>query len=184
MLNGLLKPIQRTRPLLLASPYDSPFGPLALLVDAEGSLHRIAFLDDLDDDLPKSLERYGSIQRDDTASQGVRRQLDAYFDGKRWTFDLPLADLGTEFQQQVWNTLQTIPAGQTWSYRQLAEHIGRPKAVRAVGRANALNPIPIVIPCHRLVGSDGSLTGFAGGLEMKRRLIEHERRAPSSRNPN
>lgn len=163
--------------MLLASPYDSPFGPLALLVDAEGTLHRIAFLDDLHEDLASTLERYGPIRRDDQASASVRRQLDAYFDGRRWTFDLPLADLGTDFQKQVWTTLQTIPAGQTWSYRQLAEHIGRPKAMRAVGRANGLNPIPIVIPCHRLVGSDGSLTGFAGGLDMKRALIDHELQA-------
>ena len=104
----------------------------------------------------------------------VIRQLRAYFRGERKEFDLPLAPEGTEFQLRVWNRLRTIPYGETISYAQLAERIGNPKAVRAVGLANGSNPIPIIIPCHRVIGSDGSLTGFGGGLPTKKMLLELE----------
>src|SRR5437899_10094938 len=104
----------------------------------------------------------------------VIRQLQAYFRGELKEFDLPLALEGTEFQLRVWNTLRTIPYGETISYAQLAERLGNPKAVRAVGLANGSNPIPIVIPCHRVIGSDGSLTGFGGGLSTKKMLLELE----------
>jgi methylated-DNA-[protein]-cysteine S-methyltransferase len=162
--------------MLFASPYPSPFGPLALLLDEAAQLHRIAFLASPEEDLRQVFKRYGKVRLDAAPSHEVRHQLDAYYRGQRWHFELPLAPKGTPFQQEVWRYLLEIPVGETRSYRQLAEHIGRPRAVRAVGRANATNPIPIVIPCHRLVGSDGSLTGFAGGLEMKRALLEHESR--------
>ena len=99
------------------------------------------------------------------------KQLGEYFDGKRKTFDLPLAPRGTEFQLTVWKALQTISCGKTCSYGQLAAMIGNPKASRAVGMANNRNPIAIIIPCHRVIGSDGSLTGYAGGLELKEKLI-------------
>jgi methylated-DNA-[protein]-cysteine S-methyltransferase len=101
-------------------------------------------------------------------------QLSAYFSGKLKRFDLALKPAGTAFQQKVWAALQEIPYGERWSYRELAKRIGQPKACRAVGAANGRNPIPIVIPCHRVVGSDGQLTGFAGGLETKRLLLDLE----------
>jgi methylated-DNA-[protein]-cysteine S-methyltransferase len=103
------------------------------------------------------------------------RQLTAYFAGKLRQFDVPLAPDGTAFQQQVWRALCDIPYGETTSYGKLAERIGNPKAVRAVGLANGSNPIAIIIPCHRVIGSDGSLTGYGGGLPVKRTLLELER---------
>jgi methylated-DNA-[protein]-cysteine S-methyltransferase len=104
----------------------------------------------------------------------VRRQLEAYFSGKLREFELPLAMEGTDFQLCVWNALRTIPYGETISYAQLATRIGNPKAVRAVGLANGCNPIPIIVPCHRVIGSDGSLTGFGGGLPTKQKLLDLE----------
>lgn len=102
-------------------------------------------------------------------------QLDEYFAGRREAFDLPLAPEGTAFQRAVWAVLRTIPFGVTWSYAQVARRLGRPKAVRAVGAANGRNPIGIVIPCHRVIGADGSLTGYGGGLPRKRWLLAHEK---------
>lgn len=103
-------------------------------------------------------------------------QLSEYFEGKRQTFDLPLKLYGTKFQIAVWNALLEIPYGETRSYQQIAAAIGNPKACRAVGMANRNNPIWIVVPCHRVIGAAGSLTGYAGGLEMKRSLLELERK--------
>jgi methylated-DNA-[protein]-cysteine S-methyltransferase len=103
------------------------------------------------------------------------RQLSEYFAGKRSEFLLPLQAQGTEFQQQVWQALQTVPYGETASYREIAEKIGNPKAVRAVGQANNRNPIAIVIPCHRIIGMNKQLTGYAGGLERKAFLLTLER---------
>jgi methylated-DNA-[protein]-cysteine S-methyltransferase len=105
----------------------------------------------------------------------VKAQLRAYFKRELKQFDLPLAPVGTHFQLKVWEALKTIPYGTLASYKSIAEAIGNPKAVRAVGGANGKNPIPIVVPCHRVIGADGSLTGFGGGLETKRRLIDLER---------
>lgn len=102
------------------------------------------------------------------------RQLQEYFQGSRREFDLPLAPDGTEFQQQVWAELRRIPFGETISYGELARRINNPKAVRAVGLANGRNPISIVIPCHRVIGANGKLTGYGGGLERKKRLLELE----------
>jgi methylated-DNA-[protein]-cysteine S-methyltransferase len=107
----------------------------------------------------------------------VKRQLAAYFNGELQQFDLLLAPAGTAFQLSVWEALRKIPYGQLASYGEIAAAIGNPKAVRAVGGANARNPIPIIIPCHRVIGSDGSLTGFGGGLTTKQRLIDLERRS-------
>ena len=103
-------------------------------------------------------------------------QLKSYFAGERKAFDLPLVLEGTEFQKKVWTALQDIPYGETVSYKALAQRVGSPKAVRAVGAANGANPIPIIIPCHRVIGNDGSLTGFGGGLPLKKRLLELESR--------
>jgi methylated-DNA-[protein]-cysteine S-methyltransferase len=105
------------------------------------------------------------------------RQLAEYFDRRRTTFDLPLRLEGTPFQQRAWEALRAIPFGETRSYGQQARAIARPSAVRAVGGANARNPIAIIVPCHRVIGSDGSLTGYGGGMPTKRWLLEHERRA-------
>lgn len=101
-------------------------------------------------------------------------QLDSYFSGERRNFDLPLAAEGTPFQQSVWKVLRTIPYGEVRSYGDIARRIGNPNAVRAVGRANGSNPIAVIIPCHRVVGSNGTLTGFGGGLERKAQLLELE----------
>lgn len=103
------------------------------------------------------------------------RQLEEYFAGKRKRFDLPLSLWGTEFQRQVWAALRDIPYGETRSYGQIAQAVGRPKAVRAVGMANHRNPISIIVPCHRVVGADGSLIGYGGGLENKKFLLALER---------
>ncbi len=103
-------------------------------------------------------------------------QLGEYFAGDRQVFDLPLAPAGTQFQQRVWQALALIPYGSTWSYRRLAEEVGSPGASRAVGLANGRNPISIVVPCHRVIGADGSLTGYGGGVARKRVLLDLERR--------
>lgn len=104
----------------------------------------------------------------------TERQLQEYFAGNRNTFSLPLDMIGTPFQQQVWEALTTIPYGETRNYQQIANHLGNPKAVRAVGAANGRNPVSIIVPCHRVIGADGSLTGFAGGLEAKAHLLSLE----------
>ena len=104
----------------------------------------------------------------------AREQLTAYFAGKRKTFDLPLRPTGTEFQLQVLDELQKIPYGTTVSYGDIANRIGRPKAVRAVGAANGRNPLPIIIPCHRVIGASGDLTGFGGGIPTKKALLRLE----------
>lgn len=104
------------------------------------------------------------------------RQLDEYFDGAREAFDLPLALSGTAFQKKVWSALREIPYGETWSYGRLAMRIGRPAASRAVGAANGMNPVPVIVPCHRVIGADGRLAGFGGGLRTKKFLLGLESR--------
>lgn len=113
-------------------------------------------------------------QRNDGALRDVTSQLDDYFAGRRWTFTLPLAPAGTDFQQRVWAELRRIPVGTTISYGELARRIGQPAAVRAVGLANGRNPISIVVPCHRVIGANGALTGYGGGLTAKAWLLAHE----------
>ncbi len=103
------------------------------------------------------------------------RQLEEYFEGKRRDFDLPLAPIGTPFQQKVWQVLQTIPYGETRTYKQIAEQVGNPLGCRAVGMANNKNPIGIIIPCHRVIGTNGKLIGYAGGLDLKSRLLDLEK---------
>ncbi len=115
-------------------------------------------------------------RRDPAPFREAAAQLRAYFDGESRSFDLPLAPRGTEFQRVVWSALREIPFGERVSYGELARRLGRPSASRAVGRANGCNPISIIVPCHRVVGSGGSLTGYAGGLDCKQRLLEHEAR--------
>lgn len=118
--------------------------------------------------------------RDAAPFRPTGAQLDQYFAGELVEFDLPLKPAGTVFQEQVWQALTEIPYGKTWSYGELARHIGKPKASRAVGAANGLNPIPVIIPCHRVIGSNGQLTGFGGGLETKEFLLglEAQRQTP------
>ncbi|HWY43941.1 MAG TPA: methylated-DNA--[protein]-cysteine S-methyltransferase [Candidatus Sulfotelmatobacter sp.] len=148
---------------------ESPVGSLRLVAEEMG-LRMVWFL------------RGGAKQKphedwkeDEAFFIDVRRQLQEYFAGELREFDIPLLMEGTEFQKRVWKTLQTIPYGETISYGELAKKIGDSKAVRAVGAANGQNPIPIIVPCHRVIGSDGSLTGFGGGIENKRKLLELER---------
>lgn len=112
---------------------------------------------------------------DDGAFDVTLGQLEEYFAGQRTRFDLPIDPQGTPFQHRVWEALQEIPYGETITYAELAAHAGRPAAARAAGLANGSNPLSIVIPCHRVVGRAGGLTGYAGGVEAKRRLLEHER---------
>ncbi|NED95303.1 methylated-DNA--[protein]-cysteine S-methyltransferase [Phytoactinopolyspora alkaliphila] len=112
--------------------------------------------------------------RDDDRFIDVRRQLDLYFSGRLQVFDAPLNAAGTPFQREVWAALATIPYGEVRSYQQIAEHIGRPGASRAVGLANGRNPISIIVPCHRVIGASGALTGYGGGLERKRMLLDLE----------
>jgi methylated-DNA-[protein]-cysteine S-methyltransferase len=142
----------------------SPIGELSLYSDGSRLL-RIGF--------PEQVTELAE-RRDDPILMACARQLKEYFDGTRRHFDLPLEPRGTEFQLRVWEALTQIPYGQTRSYRDIALAIGKPTAVRAVGAANGRNPLPIVVPCHRVIGSDGSLTGFAGGLEAKTRLLQLE----------
>jgi methylated-DNA-[protein]-cysteine S-methyltransferase len=111
---------------------------------------------------------------DQAGLPAVREQLVAYFARELKEFDLPLAVTGTPFQEQVWTALRTIPYGETWTYRELAEAIGRPTAVRAVGLANGRNPVSVVVPCHRVIGAGGGLTGYGGGLAAKQRLLSLE----------
>jgi methylated-DNA-[protein]-cysteine S-methyltransferase len=114
----------------------------------------------------------------------VARQLDEFFAGKRRTFDFPLAPKGTEFQKRVWAELVKIPFGETISYGELAKRVGNPNASRAVGRANATNPIALIVPCHRVIGTNGKLTGYAGGLDLKDKLLTWERSLSDSGHPN
>lgn len=106
----------------------------------------------------------------------TKKQLSEYFSGARETFDVPLAAIGTPFQKQVWRALCDVPFGEAISYQELAERIGNPKAVRAVGSANGKNPISVIVPCHRVIGKSGRLTGYAGGLERKKALLKLENR--------
>jgi methylated-DNA-[protein]-cysteine S-methyltransferase len=115
-------------------------------------------------------------QRDDAQWSAVAKQLREYFDGKRRDFEIPLDVEGTEFQTKVWAALRKIPFGRTASYADIARKIGKPKAMRAVGMANGRNPVSIVVPCHRVIGADGSLTGYGGGLDRKKILLDLESR--------
>ncbi len=121
-------------------------------------------------------ERDPAWVHDRAAFDGAIRQLQEYFDGQRVTFEIPLAADGTEFQRRVWMALRDIPFAQTVTYGDIAREIGNPKGVRAVGLANGRNPISIIVPCHRVIGHNGTLTGYGGGIERKRWLLEHEAR--------
>ncbi len=143
---------------------------MLLAVADEGSLRELTFF--RDPAAARQAVPEGAAHRPELAPlPEVRRQVADYFAGRLRSFDLPLAPRGTEFERRVWEALMDIPYGETRSYAEIARVIGRPDACRAVGRANGRNPIPIVIPCHRVIGSDGSLTGYGGGLDLKRFLL-------------
>jgi methylated-DNA-[protein]-cysteine S-methyltransferase len=150
--------------------YESPVG-LLLFAGSSNGLELLSFCSGR-----RSVQLDPDWRQDDSLFVEVVDQLNSYFAGKRETFDLPLVVAGTAFQKKVWTALESIPYGETISYKELAERIGRPRAIRAVGAANGANPIPIIIPCHRVIGNDGSLTGFGGGLPLKKKLLELESR--------
>lgn len=152
---------------------DSPIGPLTLVAE-DGALAGLYLHEQRH--LPDSAA-FGA--RDEGALPELRAQLDGYFAGTLRDFDVPLATTGTPFQQQVWAALREVPYGSTCTYGDLAAAIGRPSAVRAVGAANGRNPVCLVVPCHRVVGAGGVLTGYAGGLERKAYLLTMEQRTPS-----
>jgi methylated-DNA-[protein]-cysteine S-methyltransferase len=149
--------------------HDSPVGPLLLAAD-DAALRVIEFPSPRHAVPPDATWSAG----DNAILDEARAQLDYYFAGRRRSFDLPLGPRGTAFQCTVWRALADIPYGATISYAQLAGRVGKASAMRAVGAANGRNPLPIVLPCHRVIGSDGSLTGFGGGLPTKRFLLELE----------
>lgn len=158
---------------LLSKHIPSPIGPLLLVAD-DTHLRAIWFHAPRHA-LPGHLE---ASEGDNAVLDETRAQLDDYFANRRRSFDLPLRPIGTPFQREVWTMLGRIPYGETWSYGDVAQRLGKPAAVRAVGAANGRNPIPIVVPCHRVIGADGSLTGFGGGLSIKRYLLELEGSLP------
>jgi methylated-DNA-[protein]-cysteine S-methyltransferase len=149
------------------SIHDGPEGPLLLAVDDDGNLVRLQFAHDHD-------HVEADWVRDDDALESARLELDEYFAGARTAFDVPIRLHGTPFQVEVWEQLRKIPYGETISYGELAKRVDRPEAARAVGAANGQNPVAIVVPCHRVIGADGSLTGFGGGLPWKRWLLARE----------
>jgi methylated-DNA-[protein]-cysteine S-methyltransferase len=159
---------------LFIETFATPFGPFSVAATSTGALAATAFgdLPALQARLPASPQCH--IMYDTSMTAAPRAQLLEFFSGKRTRFDLSLAPAGTAFQQRVWEALQAIPFGQTRSYGSLAAELGRPSAARAVGRANATNPICVVVPCHRVVGASGALTGFAFGEDIKRRLLALE----------
>lgn len=158
----------------------SPVGEVLLVTDAEGAVRAFDFTD-YEARMRKLLARhYGEVVLNEgRAPEAVRAAIAAYFSGDaRALGGLTVKTGGTDFQRSVWAALRTIPAGETWSYGQLANAIGKPGAVRAVGLANGANPVGVIVPCHRVVGANGTLTGYAGGLERKRWLLAHEGAAP------
>lgn len=148
----------------------SPVGPLRLVGGAAGLA---GVLWEKQDPAKSGFELDGEADGDPVLLQAAR-ELGEYFAGERREFSVPLDFTGTEFQNKVWRALRSIPFGETRSYGELATQVGAPKASRAVGAANGRNPIPIILPCHRVIGSSGSLTGFGGGLSMKKQLLAHE----------
>lgn len=153
---------------------DSPVGKLTFIASAKG-LHAVLWDKDLQNPYYKKMLNDLTQSKTDKTIIETKKQLTEYFAGKRKEFDLPLAFDGTDFQKQVWKALRTIPYAETISYAQQAERIGDRRKARAVGMANGLNPISIIIPCHRVIGSNGKLVGFGGGLDKKEYLLRLER---------
>lgn len=157
----------------------TPVGEVLLVTDGEGAVRALDFAD-YEDRMMRLLRRHapGAILAGGRAPERVRAAVEAYFGGDLQALDgLTVTTAGTDFQRSVWQALRAIPAGETRTYGQLAAAIGSPKAVRAAGLANGQNPVAVIVPCHRVIGANGTLTGYAGGLERKRWLLDHERRA-------
>ncbi len=148
--------------------FKTPIGLLKIAVDPTG-LRYVMF-----EQNKHEPPGHGDWRRDKNMTREAREQLLQYFSGERRVFDLKMSLVGTVFQRQTWNSLACIPYGITWSYAELAKKVGSPKAVRAIGATNGRNPIPIILPCHRVIGSNGALTGFGGGLPIKKWLLDHE----------
>ena len=148
------------------STLTTPIGELLLVADDDGALTAVH--------LPGRHGSTAGLERDDALLEPARRQLTEYFAGERRDFELPLRPEGAPFQLRVWDKLKAIPYGETVSYGEIARELGNPTASRAVGAANGRNPIAIIVPCHRVIGSTGSLTGYAGGLDQKRALLDLE----------
>jgi AraC family transcriptional regulator, regulatory protein of adaptative response / methylated-DNA-[protein]-cysteine methyltransferase len=168
-------------PPLVLTRLETPLGDMLAVSDDQG-LHLFEFHDRtaLPTEMRRIVARLGPVTDGATAiSAQLRRELDEYFAGTRRDFDVPIAQRGSPFTMDVWRALCGIPCGETRSYGQVAAHIGRPSAVRAVARANGANTVAILVPCHRVIGSDGSLTGYGGKLWRKRWLLDHEQRAAS-----
>lgn len=151
--------------------FPTPVGDFSAAVDDQGALLATAF-----GDLDSLRTRYDADELEHSPKRlaAVRREVTEYFANKRQKFSVPVAPVGTPFQQSVWAALQRIPAGETRTYGQLAAQLGRPAASRAVGRANATNPISLIVPCHRVIGANGKLTGYAFGEPIKQKLLSHE----------
>jgi len=154
---------------------ETPFGLFAAWVDEAGRLLRFRFRNDDAEQVDRDAEQNPEALRE------VHRQVAEYSAGNRQAFEFDLMPDGTEFDRQVWKALSDIPFGRTVSYGAIAKAIGQPGAARAVGAANNANPIALIVPCHRVIGSDGNLVGFGGGLPLKRRLLEHEARVCGTR---
>ena len=160
---------------LLIDRLRTPIGVLLIVADTSGTLRAMDW-SEFEERLMAHLRRhYRRLPEPARDPHGLTRAMAAYFAGERAAIDaLPAVGSGTEFQQRVWRALRDIPCGETLSYGALARRLGQPTAMRAVGLANGANPISIVVPCHRVIGSDGSLTGYGGGLQRKRWLLAHE----------
>lgn len=157
---------------------ETPLGQALLVTDADGAVRALDFAD-YEDRMRRLLARHapGAALVEGRADVRARAAVTAYFDGDARALEgVPVRTAGTAFQEAVWEALRTIPAGETRSYAQLAAAVGRPKAVRAAGMANGQNPVAVLTPCHRVIGANGTLTGYAGGLERKRWLLAHEGR--------
>ncbi|CAM2067255.1 Methylated-DNA--protein-cysteine methyltransferase [Sulfidibacter corallicola] len=166
----------------LAARLDTPIGPMVSVIDEDRALVALNFeAPDLPDPLQhqslRHLKQGVDLEWDKAPPEDVAEQLSAYFKRERTDFDLTLAPKGTPFQQKVWTALQAIPYGEHISYGELARRIGNPKAARGAGSANGANPIAIIIPCHRVIGANGKLTGYAGGVHRKAALLDHEQNA-------
>jgi methylated-DNA-[protein]-cysteine S-methyltransferase len=156
--------------------YETPVAPIFVVTDEEGNLRALEFVDH-EARIHRFLrDHYRDYDlREGAAPKAILKALDAYFAGRSDALDdIPVATGGTEFQRKVWRALRKIPFGKTMSYGELAAKIGRPSASRAVGSANGSNPVAIVVPCHRVIGANGTLTGYGGGLSRKRWLLDHE----------
>ncbi|TCP18324.1 methylated-DNA-[protein]-cysteine S-methyltransferase [Scopulibacillus darangshiensis] len=167
------------KPCIYVEEIDSPIGMLTIACHHDG-LCSIEFGSLQEAAVPlqswaKKHMMHNELKKDQDYTGEAARQLTEYFNGERQTFDLPLCLKGTPFQIKVWRALREIGYGETKSYKDIAQAIGNPKAVRAVGSANNSNPLPIVIPCHRVIGSSGSLVGYGGGLDKKVTLLDHEK---------